>query len=82
MQSHVEVHETVQETVEEAVSQKEGSSEPLLKNGPENCSSHEEDPKDKNLVKVRSTLCRNIICSEVFHILYAYHYYSDSKGGT
>jgi hypothetical protein len=71
MQSHVEVHESVQETPEGAASQKEGSAEPLIKNGPENCSSHEEDPKDEILVKVQSTLYRNIICSDVFHIFFA-----------
>jgi hypothetical protein len=68
MQSHVEVHESVQETAEDAASQKEGSAEPLIKNGPENCSSHEEGPKDEILVKVWSTLYRNIIFSEVFQI--------------
>jgi hypothetical protein len=67
----MEVHESVQETAEELTSQKEGSAEPLIKNGPENCSSHEEDPKDENLVKVHSTLYRNRICSEflIFSLL-------------
>ncbi|PNF39718.1 hypothetical protein B7P43_G05628 [Cryptotermes secundus] len=54
MQSHVEVHESVQETAEGAASQKEGSAEPLIKKGPENCSSHEEDPKDEILVKIEN----------------------------
>jgi hypothetical protein len=72
MQSHVEVQESVQEMAEGAASQKEGSAEPLIKNGPENCSSHEEDPKDEILVKVQSTLYRNIICSDVFHIFFAW----------
>jgi hypothetical protein len=68
MQSHIEVHESVQETTEEAVSQKEGSAEPVIKNGLENCSSHEEDPKDEIVAKVRSRLYRNVICkvSKIF----------------
>jgi hypothetical protein len=82
MQSHVEVHESVQETAEDAPSQKEGSAEPLIKNGPENCSSHEESPKDEILVKVQSTLYRNIIFSEVFQIFLSWFLLDPFMGKT
>lgn len=66
MQSQVEVHESVQEKIEETACQKEGSVENIIKNGPENCSSHEEDPKEVIVVKVRSSLYRDLICHMFF----------------
>jgi len=53
MQSQIQVHETVQETAEEPACQKEGSAECIIKNGPESCSSFEEDQKEEIGVKVR-----------------------------
>ena len=56
MQSQIQVHETVQETVEEPACQKEGSAEHIIKNGPETCSSLEEDQKEEMEVKVCSVM--------------------------
>jgi len=56
MQSQIQVHETVQETAEEPASQKEGSAEHIIKNGPESCTSFEEDQKEETEVKVCSVM--------------------------
>lgn len=56
MQSQIQVHETVQETVEEPACQKEGSAELIIKNGPESCSSFEENQKEEIEVKVCSVM--------------------------
>jgi hypothetical protein len=56
MQSQIQVHDTVQEAVEEPACQKEGSAEHIIKNGPESCSSFEEDQKEKMMVKVCSVM--------------------------
>jgi hypothetical protein len=55
MQSQIQVHETVQETAEEPACQKEGSAECIIKNGPESCSSFEEDQKEEIGVKIENT---------------------------
>jgi DNA-binding ferritin-like protein len=56
MQSQIQVHETVQETVEELSCQREGSAEHIVKNGPESCSSFEEDQKEEIEVSVCSVV--------------------------
>jgi hypothetical protein len=56
MQSQIQVHETVQETVEEPACQKEGCSEHVIENGPESCSSFEEEQKEEIMVKVCSIM--------------------------
>ena len=56
MQSQIQVHETVQEPVEEPACQKEGSAEHIIKNGPESCSSFEENQKEEIEVKVCSVM--------------------------
>lgn len=56
MQSQIQVRETVQETAEEPACQKEGSAEHIIKNGPESCSSFEEDQKQETEVKVCSVM--------------------------
>jgi len=55
MQSQIQVHETLQATVEEPACQKEGSAE-HIKNGPESCSSFEEDQKEEIGVEVCSVM--------------------------
>jgi hypothetical protein len=60
MQSQTQVQESVQENTEETASQKERSAESIIKNGLENCSSHEEDQKEVMVVKVCSTLYRDM----------------------
>lgn len=54
MQSQIQVHETVQETVEEPACQKEGCSEHVIENGPESCSSFEEEQKEEIMVKIEN----------------------------
>jgi len=56
MQSQLQVCENVQETAEEPACQKEGSTEHIIKNGPESCSSFEEDQKEELEVKVCSVI--------------------------
>jgi hypothetical protein len=56
MQSEAQVQESVQENIEETACQKERAAECITKNGLENCSSHEEDPKEVMAEKVRSSL--------------------------
>ena len=56
MQSQIQVHETMPEAVEEPACQREGSAEQIVKNGPESCSSFEEDQKEEIVVKVCSVM--------------------------